>query len=202
PLGRPRRRRERRRETMATMSRDLRWAFQNMRRSLGITFIVVLSLALAIGVNTAVFSVVNSFLLRPLPIRDLDRMVRVREVFGKPGEEPDVRSMAIDNYLQWQASNRVFDGIGAGVDVDMTLTEGDRPPERLTAIQMTQNLFPVLGVRPMLGRNLLPEEDRPGGPRVALISHRLWTGHYAADPHALGKTVTLDGQPYTIVGVM
>ncbi len=187
---------------MGTISRDLRWAFHNMRRSPGITFVVVLSLALAIGVNTAVFSVVNSFLLRPLPIQALDRMVRVREVFGKPGEEPDIRSMSIDTYLQWQRSNRVFTGIGAGLDVDMTLTEPDRPPERLTAIQMTQNFFPVLGVRPMLGRNLLPEEDRPGGPRVALISHRLWASHYAADPHALGRTVNLDGVPSTIIGVM
>jgi putative ABC transport system permease protein len=187
---------------MGSFRQDLRWALLSMRRNPGLTVIVILSLALAIGVNTAVFSVVDSFLLRPLAIRDLDRMVRVREVFGKPGGESDVRSMSIDTYLQWQDSNRVFSGIGAGLDINMTLTGGDRPPERLTAIQMTQNLFPVLGVRPILGRNLLAEEDRPGGPRVVLVSHRLWTSHYGADPRILGRTLLLDGLPYTVVGVM
>src|SRR5580693_5957404 len=97
---------------MGTFSQDLRLALRSMRRSPGTTAVLVLSLALALGVNTAVFSVVNSFLLRPLPIRDLDRMVRVREVFGKPGEAPDVRSMAIDNYLQWRDGNHVFSGLG------------------------------------------------------------------------------------------
>ncbi len=186
---------------MGTFRQDLRWALRSLRRSPGITLIVVVSLALAIGVNTAIFSVVDSFLLRPLPIRDLDRLVRVREVFGKPGETPDERSMSVPTYLLWNEAG-IFDGIGAAVDVNMTLTGGGAPPERLTVIQMTQNLFPVLGVQPLIGRNLLPEEDRPGGPRVALISHRLWTSHFAADPRILGRSLVLDQLPHTIVGVM
>jgi putative ABC transport system permease protein len=187
---------------MGTLAQDLRFALRIMRRSPATTAVLVLSLALALGVNTAVFSVINSFLLRPLPIQDLDRMVRVREVFGKPGDPPDVRSMAIDNYLQWRESNHIFSGFAAGVDVNMTLFKGEAPPERLTAIQITQSFFPVLGMQPRLGRNLLPEEDRPGGPRVVIMSDRLWTTHYDSDPGILGKPIVLDQQPYTVVGVM
>src|SRR4051794_29822560 len=115
---------------MEFFRQDLHWAFRSMRRNIGLTGIVVLSLALAIGVNTAVFSIVNAFLLRPLGIVDIGRVVRIREVFSNPGEKADVRSVSVNTFLQWKESNRVFDAMAAAVDTSMILT-GDGPPERL-----------------------------------------------------------------------
>lgn len=186
---------------MSNIRQNLRWALRTMRRNPGFTAVVVLSLGLAIGTNTAVFSVVNSFLLRPLPIDDLEQTVRLRENLASPGEEPDNRSLWGPNYYLWKQHNQVFTGMGAASGLDMNLT-GTGTPERLQATGVTWDFFPVLGIEPMLGRQFLKEEDQPGRNQVVLLSHGLWTRRFGADPGIIGKTIRLNDQPHSVVGIM
>ena len=186
---------------MSWLQRDLRWALSIARRNLGLAVAVVLSLGLAIGANSAVFSVVDAFLLRPLPLAHLDRLVRLRENAAEPGKEPSTRSLSSATFFQWQEWNKVFDGIAAAQSVDVTLT-GSGDAERLQGAGITANFMPLLGVQPILGRNFLPEEDKPGQRRVALISHSLWTSHFNADSSLLGHAILLNGNPYEIVGIL
>ncbi len=187
---------------MNTFLLDLKWALHAVRRNPGLTLVVVSSLALAIGVNAAVFSVVDAFLLRPLPIRDIQRVVRLGEDFTRPGETPDQRSLSPNAFLDWRQSNQVFSGMGAALDYSLALT-GEGTAERISGARVTSDFFPVLGVRPILGRSILPEEDKPGAAAgVVLLGHGLWIRRFAADPQILGKVLILNGSPYTVIGVM
>jgi putative ABC transport system permease protein len=150
---------------MGILRQDVRWALQVMRKNLGLTVAVVLSLGLAIGANTAVFSVLNAFLLRPLAIEDIDRMVRLREDYSQPGGDPDTRSVSAVNYFQWKQYNTVFEGMAAATGVGLSLT-GDGPPELISGAAVTADFFPLLGIEPVLGRNFTAEEDVPGRNRV------------------------------------
>ena len=180
---------------------DIRWALHVMRRNLGVTIAVVLSLGLAIGANTAVFSVVNAFLFRSLAIDDIDRMVRVREDFAAPGGDPDTRSVTAANYFAWKQNNRVFAGMAAGTGVTLNMT-GTGDPELISGAAVTADFFPLLGIRPFLGRTFLPEEDRPGQGHVVLMGYGLWRQRFGGDRGILGRTLTLNGQPHTVIGVM
>jgi putative ABC transport system permease protein len=186
---------------MDSLRQDLRWSLETMRRNRIVTLIVVLSLGLAIGVNTAVFSVANAFLLRPLPLRQVDRLVRVLENAAPPEKAPDTRDLADPTYFLWQQANTVFSGMGAAVGRSVNLT-GTGEPEHLQAHEIDANFFSVLGVAPILGRNIRPEENRPGQGRVVILGNGLWASHFASDPHILGKSVMLDGMPHTVIGVM
>jgi putative ABC transport system permease protein len=186
---------------MGHLRQDLGWALRTMNRNRLLAATVVLSLGLAIGVNTAVFSVANAFLLRPLPIREVSRLVRLWENRNAPGEEPETRPVADGNYALWQQYNTVFSGMGACTDLSMNLT-GAGKPERLHATAINVSFFPLLDVAPILGRNIRPEEDRPGQGHVVILSNALWASHFGADPRILGKALTLDGAPYTVIGVM
>jgi putative ABC transport system permease protein len=185
----------------ASFRQDLRWSLRLMRRNLGLTAAIVLSLALTLGANTATFSVLNSFLLRPLAIEDVERVIRVRENLAPPGQEPDLLSLAAPTYGAWRDNQRVFTGIAAGTYVNLTLTGRDEPA-RFPGGLISANFFPVLGIQPILGRNISPEEDRPGGPRVVMLSWDTWRQHFGGDPKAIGQTVILNGQPHTIIAVM
>ena len=150
---------------------------------------VVLSLGLVIGANTAVFSVVNAFLLRPLPIDDLDRMVRLRENYARLGEEPDFSSVAAVTYYLWKEHNEVFEGIVAGTLRNLILT-GQGEAERISGAGVTYDFLPLLGIDPILGRHFRAEEDQPGRNQVVLLGHALWTSRFGADPGVLGRRLT------------
>jgi predicted permease len=186
---------------MGWLIRDLRWASMIARRNLGLTVAVVLSMGLAIGANSAVFSVVDAFLLRPLPLRDMGSLMRLRENAAEPGKQPSTRSLSTAVYFQWQEYNQVFEGIAAADGIHLNLT-GSGNAERLQGAGITANFLPLLGVQPILGRNFSPEEDKPGQRHVALLGHNLWTSRFNSDPQILGHTIILNGQPHEIIGVL
>jgi putative ABC transport system permease protein len=186
---------------MESLIQDLRSALRTMRRNRGLTAVVVLSVGLAIGANTAVFSVVDAFLLRPLAIQDIDRVVRVRENLALPGHQPDLRSLSGASFGRWRRENRVFSRMAAATGTSLTLT-GDGEAERISGARVSADFFPVLGIRPSLGRPFSAEEDRPGREDTVLIGYGLWQRRFAGDPRILGRVLTLNGTPHTVVGVM
>lgn len=185
----------------ASLRQDLAWSRRMMRRNLGLTTAVVLSLGLTLGANTATFSVVNAFLLRPLAIEDIDRVVRVREDYAPPGQAADLRSLTSASYGAWRAEQKVFVDIAAGTDGNLTMT-GAGEPQRFPAARISANFFPLLGMRPLLGRNFSAEEDSPGRNQVVILSYDTWTKSFGRDPKTIGRTLTLNGLPYTVIGVM
>jgi predicted permease len=185
----------------ASLAQDLRWSLRTMRRNLGLTTAVVLSLGLTLGANTATFGVLNAFLLRPLAIEEIDRVVRLRENLAGPGQAPDLRSLTSMNYGAWRANQRVFTDIAVAADLHLTLT-GLGDPERFSAARVSANFFPLLGVRPLLGRLISPDEDHPGHEQVVILSYDIWHGTFGGDPGVIGRAVTLNGRPYTVIGVM
>jgi len=175
---------------------DLRYAFRLLTKSPAFTLIAILTLALGIGANTAIFSVVNGVLLRPLPFRDPARLVLIAEKSSFP-----VISTSYENYLDWRDQSHSFESMEATRGAAITLT-GAGEPLRLNARMATAGLFPMLGIKPVLGRTFLSEEDRAGGTPVALLSYGLWQLHFGAAPDILGKVINLDAQPFTVVGVL
>ena len=160
----------------------------------------VITLALGIGANTAIFSVINAVLLRPLPFPNADELVTLWERNPKQGYEQN--PPAAGNYVDWREQNRVFAQMAIYAPWrKFNLSLGDQP-ERLAGAAVSTSLFELLGVRPVLGRVFSSEEEQPGKDQVALISHNLWQRHFAGDPNSVGRTITLDGKTHTIVGVM
>jgi putative ABC transport system permease protein len=162
----------------------------------GFTLVAILMLALGIGANTAIFSVVNAVLLRPLPFKDPDRLLRVFE----RRDFPQI-SVAPGNFLDWNEQNRVFEQIAVFSQSNLVLT-GSGEPEKVSASGVTTNLFGLLGVSPDRGRGFLPDEGSPGKDRVAVLSHSLWQRRFSSDTSMIGKEVTLDNNLYTVVGIM
>src|SRR5262245_39668097 len=150
-----------------TLVQDLRYGLWMLRRNPGFTFVALLTLSLGIGVNTAIFSVVNAVLLRPLPYYDPQRLVSVAEFLHGEESSGDVE------YVHWQAESKAFDHLAAIVPGNIYLTRGGES-ERLDAVWATANLFPALGVAPQLGRSFTPEEDRPGATPVVILSNAFW----------------------------
>ena len=181
---------------MATLLQDLRYAFRLLAKSPSFTLIAVLTLALGIGTNTAIFTVVNGVLLRPLGFRDPSRVVLVAEKTSYP-----TVSTSYENYIDWRGQSHSFESLEATRGTAITLT-GTGEPERLNARMATAPLFSLLGVNAILGRTFLAEEDRAGGAPVVILSYGLWQRHFGAARDILGKSITLDSQPYTVVGVL
>ena len=163
----------------------------------GFTAAAVITLALGIGATTIVYSLVDGILLRPLPIADPDRVVLARELTPR-GEEMGV---AWPNFVDWRARARSFENLAAwrGMPANLTGVDG---PRRIMIRQVTWNLFDVLGVRPVIGRNFIEADDRPGVERVGLISHGFWQAQFGGDAGVLGRRIQLDDAPVTIVGVL
>ena len=178
---------------------DLRYAFRILRKSPAFTAAAVLTLALSIGANTAIFSVVNAVLLRPLPFRNAGRLVMVWEDLSFMGFPQNTPAPA--NFVDWKNRNHVFEDMAAMHGDLMNLT-GDGQPEEVEVKIVTANFFPLMGIRPVVGRTFLPEEDRSGGPRVMLLSSGLWARRYGATPQIVGKNILLSGEKYTVVGVL
>jgi putative ABC transport system permease protein len=185
---------------ISTGLQDLRYAARALRKSPGFTLIAALTLALGVGANTAIFSVVNAVMLRPLPFADADRLVRIWE----SNIERDRPTFAVShpNFLDWRAQAGGFESLAAINNAGFTWTTNGEA-EIVLGLQVTATFLPTLKVTPALGRNFLDEEDRPGGnTRVVLLSDGLWRRAFGADPAAVGRTITLNSQPYTIVGVL
>jgi putative ABC transport system permease protein len=176
---------------------DLRYGLRVLAKHPGFTFIAVLTLALGIGANTAIFSVVNALLLRPLPFDNLDRIVAV---FEKTSEAPRNEAAAA-NYFDWRDQNQVFEHIGMYRWWGTNLTGVDMP-ERVQGFLITANFFDVLGARPALGRGFTPEEEQPGQDRVVILNHGFWQRRFGGDPGIIGRPVSLDGVIRTVVGIM
>jgi putative ABC transport system permease protein len=182
---------------MEMILRDLLYTFRTLRKSPGFTAIVVFILALGIGANTAIYSVVNAVILRPLPYHAPDRLVMLPAAH-RPNEMGTEVSPA--NFLDWRRENRSFEHLGAFVASSVNLTGGDAP-ERLPAAQITPGLLEALETKPLLGRLFTPEEEKADS-RIAILSYGLWRSHFAADRNVLGKVIRLGGIEYPVVGVM
>jgi putative ABC transport system permease protein len=184
---------------METIIKDIRYGIRGLLKRPGFTVIALITLALGIGANTAIFSVVNAVLLRPLPFQDPEQLVIVWEdatFAGFPRNTP-----APANYVDWKNQNQSFSDMAASHETSFNLT-GDGEPERVSAYSVTANFFPLLGVQPLLGRSFLTEEDRPGANKVAVLSYSLWQSRYGADRNILNRDILLNGEKYSVVGVM
>jgi len=177
---------------------DLRYGWRGLLRNPGFAAVAILTLALGIGANTAIFSVVHAVLLRPLPYRNPSRLVYISEFW--PHETP-VRTVPNPDFANWSEHGQLFDGLaayGGGAEVNLT---GMGEPERLSGARVTADFFTLLGVEPFLGRSFLREEDRPGGRKAVLLSYELWQRRFGSNSKVIGSTIQLDGDLYTIVGV-
>ena len=179
------------------MKKDLLHSIRSLIRNPGFTAVAVITLMLAIGVNTTIFSVVNAVLLKALPFQQPEQLVSVQKI-PEPG---GFLGIAGYQYLAWKDRNTSFDDIAAFTDNNFNLT-GAGEPERISCAQVTASLFTTLRVQPLRGRFFLPEEDKPGANNVAIVSERFWQRRYARDEAVLQSTLTLDNKPYLIVGVV
>ncbi len=182
---------------MGTLWQDVRYGLRMLARSPGFALVVVLILALGIGANTAVFSVVNAVLLRPLPYREPDRLVTLFQQ-RKGGAETNIRP---SHFAYWCEHNEVFEHIAATRGRRVCLSGLDRP-RHLEVEEVSVCLFSLLGARASSGRTFLPEEEKLGNHRVVVLSHAFWQEQWGGDPNVIGRTMELDGEPYSIVGVM
>src|SRR5262245_18533976 len=180
---------------MAFLS-DLRSTLRSLRKSPAFVAISVATLALGIGANTAMFTVLSAVLLRPLPYPDRERLLFVLDI------QPQLRDLpaSYPEYLDWSTLD-LFEGIGAYWRPSANLT-GEGEPERIDVCRLTRGLLPLLGIEPLFGRTLLPEDDRSGAEKVALMSYRLWRRRFGSDRGILGRTIRVDGEPFTVVGVL
>jgi len=185
---------------LETLMQDLRYAARMLRKNPGFASVAVATLALGIGVNTTIFSVVSGWILKKPPVADPDRVVVVVSTNAAKAVERGW-APAVD-FLAWRDANQVFDSLAAADAYhDFSLT-GAGEPERLLGMRVTANYFRTLGVSAYLGRTFLPGEDQPGHDRVVVLTYGLWQRRFASDPHAIGRTVALDGEKYVVVGVM
>jgi putative ABC transport system permease protein len=185
---------------MGTLLQDIRYGFRMLWKSPVFTVVTVLALALGIGANTAIFSVINAVLLRPLPYSDPDKIVLLWE---KNPRLVDLDRMWVSylNFVDWKSQNQVFASIGVYRIVGGNLT-GEAEPERIQVAQVSADFFPLLGVQPVMGRTFLPEEDRVGAAPTVVVSHALWQRRFGGDPALVGKQLVLDGESFTVVGIM
>src|SRR5262249_15939980 len=182
---------------MESFIQDLRFGARMLMKNSGCTLIAVITLALGIGANTAIFSLVNAVLLKPLAYEEPDRLVWLSEYTANFGDG----TISYPNFADWRAQNRVFEKIGVYKDWDYNLT-GDGEAERLRAAQMSADLFDALRVRAALGRVYTNDEDKPGANPVVVLSHGLWQRRFGGHPNIVGRTLTLNDRGYTAIGVM
>lgn len=185
---------------METFFRDLRHALRSMRRSFSFTVMVTLCLALGIGANSAIFSIVDAVLLRPLPYANPEGLVFLPDVHQGPDEKPDEFPVSPSNYVAWKERSRSFEAVEAMMVRSFNMTT-DGEPQRIEGAAVSAGLFPMLGVKPIQGRTFQLEDDEPGKDTVVVLSHNLWT-QLGGDPKMVGQQLRLDGQSYTVLGVL
>ena len=179
---------------------DVRYAFRSLLKYPGFTIVAVLTLALGIGANTAIFSIVNSILLMPLPFTNPDQLVMIWENNAQQGLKDS--TVAPAKFLDWRDHSKSFEQVGAFWPYQASNLSLNDDPERIPSAAVSYELFQVLGVPPLNGRTFLPEEDKPGGDPAVIISYRLWQRRFNSDPGLVGQGVKLDGKSYTVVGIM
>ena len=184
---------------MSNLTQDIRYTVRSLLRHPAFAIVIVCSLALGIGANTAIFSLVNAVLLKPLQFADADRLLVLWE--DSPNIDVGHDDVAVANFLDWKNQNSVFEDMAAVGYRSFNIT-GDGEPEKVQAYAATSNFFPLLGATPVLGRNFLAEEDQEGGAKVAILSHGLWQRRYGADSGIVGRNILLNGEKHTVIGVM
>jgi putative ABC transport system permease protein len=183
---------------MRSIWQDIRYAIRVLIKSPGFTAIAVLTLALGIGANTAIFTVVYGVLLRPLPFPQPERIVQLAETFREDSDEMDLSWNELEHLREY---GQLFEHIAGYSDVGFNLATGNEA-EHVRGVPASAEYFQVLGVHPVLGRDFLPEEDRGGGQRVAILSHSLWMRRFGGDPAVIGRKILLNGDAYTVIGLM
>ena len=177
---------------------DLRYAIRNLLKSRGLTAVAIATLAIGIGANTAIFSIVDTLLLRPLPFRSPEQLVALNETESAPGSYP----FAGPDFVDWKTQNHTFQDMTLfGWPADANLSSGGRP-ESVHALPTEANYFTLLGISPILGRTWAPGEDQPGHDQVAILSYALWRSRFVGDPQVVGRVISLNSKKYTIIGVM
>ena len=184
---------------METLLQDVRYGWRMLRKSPGFTIVAVIALALGIASTTAIFSVVDVVLLHPLPYPDANRILSVSESQRSTGQGGNSPSPA--NYLDWQTQEDVFSYMAASRGWPVNLASGDRP-ERVRGVMVSSDFFPLFGVSPVLGRTLMPDDNKPGNDHVVVLGSSLWKRRFGSDRGLVGRSITLNGEPYTVVGVM
>ena len=180
---------------------DLKFAFRQLLKNPGFTAVAVLTLALGIGANTAIFSVVNGVLLRPLPFPAADQLVMIHTTHQRNGQSQRFESVFDPDFKEWNEQNHVFEFMGAYGSGQATLLSGGEP-ERIGSAEVTVDFFSLLGVKALAGRTFVPEEHQPGGPRAVMLSEGLWRNRFGADQSIIGRAITLDGKSVMVVGVL
>lgn len=186
-----------------TLSQDIRFAIRSLRRDAGFSAAAVLILALGIGATTAIFSIVNGLLFRPLEFQGSGRLVWIANTGGGPGLS--AVTSRVSTFLEWQRANRSFEELAAYFaffDYGSYTLTGSGEPERLIGVGVSQNLLSFLGVQPPLGRNFTPEECKDNVPLAVILTHAQWQSRFASDPHIIGRQITLNNSPASIVGVL
>jgi putative ABC transport system permease protein len=183
---------------MSALAHDLRYGIRTLRKNAGFSFVAVLALSLGIGANTAIFSVVNALMIRPLPYTNPEQVVMVWESSPR-GNTRNVISPA--NFLDWKAHNHVFETMSP-VLPQLDILTGAGEPDEVPGFAVAASFFPLLGVKPELGRSFTVDEDKPGAARVVVLSRHLWETRFGSNPNIIGQSIALDSDSYTIIGVM
>ncbi|MGH9837168.1 MAG: reverse transcriptase domain-containing protein [Blastocatellia bacterium] len=183
---------------LEVLLQDLRFGLRMLRKNPGFSLLAILTLALGIGANTTIFSVVNAVVFLRLPFSEADRLVLI----GETDARGRLGGVAPANFLDWREQSHAFEQVAAKLDWSGYDLAGGGDPEQVIGVPVSASIFPLLKVQPVLGRAFLPEEDRPGGPPVVLLSYRLWQRRFNSDPKAVGETLALNGNPHIIIGVM
>nr|HEV7955017.1 ABC transporter permease [Candidatus Acidoferrales bacterium] len=185
---------------MGSLWQDIKFGLRTLAKSPGFTAIAIVALALGIGANTAIFSIADAFLLKPVNIPDPEHLVIVAEL--APGKTSDPNSVTGANFVDWKAQAKSFEPLGAYQWDDVNLTSSGALPEKVQGFKVTSNIFELCGEEPLYGRTFLPEEDQPGHDGVVVLGERLWERRFGGDHHIIGQEIHIDGRPYTVIGIM
>src|SRR2546421_9236725 len=183
-----------------TLLQDIRYGLRMLAKSTGFAVVAVLTLALGIGTNTAIFSYFNAWLIKPLPYPQADRLMVFQSHDKKKGWTRE-GLFSTASFLDFQKQNTSFEQTASWAGWNFNLT-GDGPPALIEGGRVSWNYFDALGVKPMLGRTFTPDEDQPGAGHVAILGQGLWQSRFAGDGKIIGRTITVEGEPYTVVGVL
>jgi putative ABC transport system permease protein len=182
---------------MESLGQDVRYAVGRLVKTPGFTLVALITLALGIGANTAIFSVVHGVLLRPLPFKDPDRLYWLWTRHTSTDRYP----LQLPEFCDYRDQNKTLESVAGFANWNPNLT-GDGPAERLTGLRVSGGLFETLGTHAAVGRTLAPADDTPGHEKVAVLTHGLWQRRFGGDPAVVGRPLTLNGEPFTVVGVM
>src|SRR5580704_1644729 len=189
---------------MGNLFQDVRYGIRNLGRNRSFVIVAMLTLALGIGANTTIFSVIHSTLLKPLPFPGSDRLVLVWETFGKGRDNWNI--VSAPNFWDFQKQSRSFEAMAifdsAGRGYNLSPTNNSQEAEQVSGLRVSAGFFTVLGAKPLLGRTFLPEEEYLGKDRVVVLSYGLWQSRYNGDPALVGRPIRVDGADFTVVGVM